>query len=213
MVRKKTKLTKAKQKLVLENQGLVYSVLYRFFPTGKLENYGVNAGTWDDAIQVGLIGLSQAAINFDPKLGYQFSTYAFYAIRREILNWLDNGGIIRVPRYTKDSRFRQKYSEYRKSARTIVSIYASDFSDSEEKDWIIDKKSLPEYDDQQDVLRQQIQLLPPRHRQVVQYRYWNGLHYREIGEKMGISTERARQIADKAICTLKRRLQQQQEFK
>ncbi len=36
----------------------------------------------DDAEQVAMIGLIEAAKRFDPDLGYQFSTYAFYRIRQ-----------------------------------------------------------------------------------------------------------------------------------
>lgn len=52
----------------------------------------------DDAEQIAMIGLIEAARRFDPELGFQFSTYAGYWIRLACQRYgLDSGMHIRVP--------------------------------------------------------------------------------------------------------------------
>lgn len=51
-----------------------------------------------DLINEGIIGLIEARDRFDPDLGYEFSTYATYWVRRNILRALsETGRTIRVP--------------------------------------------------------------------------------------------------------------------
>lgn len=70
-------LTAEQQELAAANVGLVYWVVKR-----------MGQGRDDDALGAGHEGLVAAARNFDPAMGYQFSTYAQVAIRRRIGQYL-----------------------------------------------------------------------------------------------------------------------------
>ena len=74
------KLTDEQQKLVLDNQKLVYHVIKRLNLYNKLEDY----------FDIGLIGLCKAAQTFKPENGSRFSTYAYVCIRNDILMEIRN---------------------------------------------------------------------------------------------------------------------------
>lgn len=67
------------EKLVIENTKLVHAVINRLFPA-----YRGN----DDVISEGLVGLVKAANAFSEDSTVAFSTYAFCAIRNEIIDYL-----------------------------------------------------------------------------------------------------------------------------
>ena len=83
----------AKQRLVEENSGLIWSVARHFF--GR----GVDA---DDLYQIGCIGFLKAIEGFDPGFGTQFSTYAVPKISGEIRRFLRDDGAIKVSRGLKE---------------------------------------------------------------------------------------------------------------
>lgn len=60
---------------VTRNLGLVHWWVNRLGLTGTLA---------DDAISAGTMALARAAASFDPERGFQFSTYAVVAIRRQV---------------------------------------------------------------------------------------------------------------------------------
>lgn len=69
------KMNDEQQKLVLDNQKLVYHVIKQMHLYHKLEDY----------FDVGLIGLCKAAQTFNLENGSKFSTYACICIRNNIL--------------------------------------------------------------------------------------------------------------------------------
>lgn len=73
-----TVATEQQQKLIEQCQGLVRSLALRIH--GKVPpNVDL-----DDLIAYGQVGLSEAARDFDPARGNQFSTYAYYRVRGAI---------------------------------------------------------------------------------------------------------------------------------
>lgn len=67
------------EKLVTENVKLVHSVINRLFPSHRGN---------EDVVAEGLLGLVKAANAFDRDASVAFSTFAFCAIRNEIINYL-----------------------------------------------------------------------------------------------------------------------------
>lgn len=83
---------KAKEILIEENMGLVFSIAKRFY------NRGYDAC---DINQLGVIGLLRAIDNFNPELDVMFSTYAVPMILGEIKRFLRDDGPIKVSRSVK----------------------------------------------------------------------------------------------------------------
>ena len=84
---------KARDTLIEENIGLVWSIVKRF------QNRGVEM---EDLFQIGSIGLIKAVDKFDLSYEVQFSTYAVPMITGEIKRFLRDGGILKVSRSLKE---------------------------------------------------------------------------------------------------------------
>ena len=82
---------KARNTLVEENIGLVYSIVRRFLGRGI---------EMEDLVQIGSIGLIKAVDKFDTGFEVQFSTYAVPMIAGEIKRFLRDDGMIRHPSET-----------------------------------------------------------------------------------------------------------------
>ena len=83
----------AKEQLINENTGLIWSVVRRF--TGR----GTDA---DDLFQLGCLGFLKAVDGFDLEFGTQFSTYAVPKIAGEIRRFLRDDGAVKVSRGIKE---------------------------------------------------------------------------------------------------------------
>ena len=83
----------ARDLLVTENMGLVWSIVRRFSNRGyELE----------DLFQIGSIGLMKAIDKFDLEMDVKFSTYAVPMITGEIRRFLRDDGMIKVSRPLKE---------------------------------------------------------------------------------------------------------------
>ena len=89
----------AREQLVEENMGLVWSVVKRF--TGR--------GTdMEDLFQIGAMGLIKAIDKFDTSFEVKFSTYAVPMIAGEIKRFLRDDGIVKVSRTLKENCWKIK---------------------------------------------------------------------------------------------------------
>ncbi|MGN0360921.1 MAG: sigma-70 family RNA polymerase sigma factor, partial [Hominisplanchenecus sp.] len=79
----------ARETLVEENMGLVYTIARRFQGRGH---------EMEDLIQIGCIGLIKAIDKFDTTFEVKFSTYAVPMIAGEIRRFLRDDGMIKVSR-------------------------------------------------------------------------------------------------------------------
>ncbi|MGI6094705.1 MAG: SigF/SigG family RNA polymerase sporulation sigma factor [Lachnospiraceae bacterium] len=84
----------ARDILVEENMGLVWSIVRRF------TNRGVEL---EDLFQIGSIGLMKAIDKFDTSYEVKFSTYAVPMITGEIKRFLRDDGMIKVSRSLKET--------------------------------------------------------------------------------------------------------------
>jgi len=87
----------ARDTLVEENLGLIWSILKRFQGRGH---------DIEDLFQIGSIGLIKAIDKFDTSFGVKFSTYAVPMITGEIRRFLRDDGIIKVSRTLKETAYR-----------------------------------------------------------------------------------------------------------
>lgn len=88
----------AKEILVKENSGLIWSVVKRFYGRGEQE----------DLYQIGSIGLLKSIEKFDFQYDVKFSTYAVPMIMGEIRRFLRDDGTIKVSRSLKELAYRAK---------------------------------------------------------------------------------------------------------
>lgn len=185
----------------LEHQGLVHMV------ARKYANRGMER---DDLIGWGNVALMMACETFDPSLGYQFSTYAAAAINSRILRALaDHVPFIRVPSYLQ------------KSANAGVADHdpATRLSDAVA---VRGRKRVPEHNLDQPLAATALSRekcpavqaetaeladvilasLPPVEARVLKLRFGIGddpATNKEIGQRIGVSRETVRTIADRAI--------------
>ena len=87
----------AREKMIVENMGLIWSIVRRFAGRGYEQ---------EDLFQIGSIGLIKAVDKFDTSYDVQFSTYAVPMIAGEIKRFLRDDGMIKVSRSMKEIAYK-----------------------------------------------------------------------------------------------------------
>ena len=97
---------KAREQLVEENMGLVWSIVRRFCGRGT---------EMEDLFQIGAMGLIKAIDKFDTAFDVKFSTYAVPMITGEIKRFLRDDGIVKVSRTLKENcwKIRRETEKFR----------------------------------------------------------------------------------------------------
>jgi len=178
-------LIEKRNALVEANQGLVISIA---------KGYANGHVPIEDLIQEGNLGLIVAAERFDTERGCRFSTYAMWWIR---------GFVSRVTR-DKTMNGRKLQS---------LDLPVDEDGDNILADLIPDENAvspceLAEKNELKELITEMISCLKPRERRVIELHFGlNGTpehSLREIGEILGISKERVRQIEVKALGRLRK---------
>jgi len=95
----------AREQVINENVGLVWSIVRRFLGRGQEA---------DDLFQIGVIGLMKAVDKFDLSFEVMFSTYAVPMISGEIKRYLrDNNSLIKMSRSIKENGWKIKAAQER----------------------------------------------------------------------------------------------------
>ena len=92
----------ARDKLVFENTGLIWSMVRRFSGRGH---------DLEDLFQIGCIGILKAIDKFDMSFDVKFSTYAVPMILGEIKRFIRDDGMVKVSRSLKENGWRIKNAE------------------------------------------------------------------------------------------------------
>ena len=92
----------AREQLVTENMGLVWSIVRRFANRGY---------EMEDLFQIGSIGLLKAIDKFDTGFEVKFSTYAVPMITGEIKRFLRDDGMIKVSRTLKETSYKARVAK------------------------------------------------------------------------------------------------------
>lgn len=87
----------AREQMIMDNVGLVWSIVRRFLGRGYEA---------DDLFQIGCIGLMKAIDKFDLSFEVQFSTYAVPMITGEIKRFLRDDGMVKVSRTMKENAWK-----------------------------------------------------------------------------------------------------------
>ncbi|MEW5852458.1 MAG: sigma-70 family RNA polymerase sigma factor [Myxococcota bacterium] len=80
-MKEKDEVLKARDKLVMDNYGLIHMVVQAYRRTGV---------RYEDLVQEGAMGLLRAAETFDPTRNVRFCTYAVYWIRSKVQRFIEH---------------------------------------------------------------------------------------------------------------------------
>lgn len=219
--------SEAKEILVEENAGLIWSVTRRFLGRG-VES--------EDLYQLGCLGFIKAVDGFDLKYGTQFSTYAVPKIAGEIRRFLRDDGAIKVSRSVKEQAAHislvrgklinllgreptlselaeqtgisgEEIAMIETATSSVESIHQpggedgftleSILTDTESEDALIEKVAL----------RQAIAMLPEREKTVISLRYFHSLTQERVARMLSVSQVQVSRIEKRAITQLRELIQ------
>lgn len=90
----------ARDKILIENTGLIWSIVRRFLNRGH---------EGEDLFQIGCIGMLKAIDRFDTEFDVAFSTYAVPMIAGEIRRFIRDDGIVKISRKIKENQMKIMY--------------------------------------------------------------------------------------------------------
>ena len=106
IVRSKNGDKEAREKVITENIGLVWSIVKRFMGRGCEA---------EDLFQIGCIGLMKAVDKFDISYDVKLSTYAVPMIAGEIKRFLRDDSMVKISRVLKENGLKAKIATERMS--------------------------------------------------------------------------------------------------
>lgn len=182
---------KAREKLIVHNLRLVVYIAKKF------ENSGVNI---EDLISIGTIGLIKAVNTFSPEKNIKLATYASRCIENEILMHLRKIASQKI----EVSLDEPLNTDWDGNELMLADVLGSD----------VDEISREiEEDDEKKILREIIENLPEREREIIDMRFGLGekeeLTQKEVADKMGISQSYISRLEKRIIKKLGIRLNAQ----
>lgn len=209
----------AAQTLVIENSGLIWSIVRRYF--GR----GVDS---EDLYQIGCMGLLKAIKSYDEGYGTRFSTYAVPKISGEIRRFLRDDGAVKVSRGLKERAYaihsarlaleqrlgREPYlselseetgltPEEIAGAETAVASAASLNRENGEDGAALEDLISDLYQEERLIeyisLREAIASLPEKERTVIALRYYRGMTQEKTAKILKVSQVQVSRIERKAV--------------
>ena len=217
----------AKAQLVKENEGLVWSVVKRFFSRGQEP---------EDLFQIGCIGLLKSIDKFDFSYNVKFSTYAVPMIMGEVKRFLRDDGMIKVSRTLKEANYKMKQEMIKlqaelnreptleeiakrmemeseevvmvmESGMELESIYQTVYQSDGSDVYLIDK--IKNEDDESEKLVEKMALmegirhLDKREQEFIHMRYFEEKTQAQIAKKFGVSQVQVSRLEKKILETLR----------
>ncbi len=219
--------TEAKDSLIEENMGLIWSVVRKF------SNRGYDS---EDLFQIGAIGLIKCINKFDLNYDVKFSTYAIPMILGEIKRFIRDDGMIKISRPMKEIATKAKYlSEAltKKHGRQptvneiaqeldipvedlvmalsankeVESLYSTIHQGDGSPVYLIDKLEQNNSTDENLVdviaLKDIISRLEPKERQVIVMRYFQDKTQAEVAKEIGVSQVQVSRIEKRVLKSIK----------
>ena len=214
------------EQVLLENNGLIWSVVRRYYGRGVEP---------DDLYQLGCLGFLKAVRGFDPSFGTQFSTYAVPKIAGEIRRFLRDDGPIKVSRGLKDRLVLIRTTQARLLSQTgqeptlselsehtglspediaaaetaadpVISLQAETGEDGLTLEGLLTTGNQEEGMVERITLRAAVSALPERERQVMYLRYYKGLTQTSAARVLGVSQVQISRLERRALERLRKEL-------
>lgn len=220
----------ARDRVVTENIGLVWSIVRRFTNRGH---------ELEDLFQIGSIGLIKAIDKFDTSFDVKFSTYAVPMITGEIKRFLRDDGMIKVSRSLKETAGKVRITREilnnklgreptideigkelgidtedivmaLESNAEVESLYKTIYQGDGNAIYLIDK--LEQAHDENDnmidklALREIIDSLDQKDRDLIQLRYFCDKTQTDIAKELGISQVQVSRLEKKILRIMKERM-------
>ena len=196
-----------RDRLVVDNMPLVWSMVGRFSSSGKDK---------EELFQIGMIGLRQAIDRFDTTYDVRFSTYAVPLILGEIRRFLRDDNPIKVSRTIAEHRkqiqtlqqgqedisvdqivektglTREDVVLAMASARPVTSIYETAYDSGESQVLVVDQLEGKEKPMEEEVVEEQIlalamQALSAEEKRLIQMRFFENMTQTEIAGRLGMT--------------------------
>lgn len=209
----------AKEALIMENSGLIWSVTRRFLGRGTEA---------DDLYQLACLGFLKAVDGFDLSYGTQFSTYAVPKIAGEIRRFLRDDGAVKVSRSIKEQAAAIKLVRNRliteldreptvseisdatgltpeeiataeSATATVESIHQATGDEGFTLESVLTDTNSEEVLLEQMALRQAIEKLPEREAVVIKLRYFHGLTQQRVSKVLGVSQVQVSRIEKRVL--------------
>ncbi len=220
----------ARDVLVMENMGLVYSIAKRFMGRGY---------DMEDITQIGTIGLIKAIDKFDLEQPVMFSTYAVPMISGEIKRFIRDDGMIKISRSIKENSWKIKKAAEQfankngreasveeiseetgisvediavasSAGKEVESIYQTAYQNDGAKVYIVDKLaetsevSANEKLVNHMMLEQLIEGLNDTERQLIRMRYYEDKTQTQVAQKLGISQVQVSRLEKKVLLRMRK---------
>lgn len=209
----------AKETLISENSGLIWSVTRRFLCRGAEA---------DDLYQLACLGFLKAVDGFDLNYGTQFSTYAVPKIAGEIRRYLRDDGALKVSRGIKERAAAVKTARNQlastllreptlseiaektgysiediavaeSATATVESIHQVSGEEGFTLENILTDTQSEDLFLEHMALHQAIDKLPEREATVVKMRYFHGLTQQRVSVVLNVSQVQVSRIEKKAL--------------
>ena len=213
----------AREQLLRENAGLIWSIVRRFYGRGTEP---------DDLYQLGCLGFLKAIDGYDAAYGTQFSTYAVPKIAGEIRRFLRDDGSIKVSRTIKEQAAQLRLLRNRMTLELgrepHLSEIAQDSGLTVQEIAVIDTAMLPADSLQRPAgedgcsleqllpgeaieekiiesvsLEDAISQLEPRQQAVIRMRYFRGMTQDKTAVVLGVSQVQVSRLERRALGRLK----------
>lgn len=213
----------AREKIVVDNMGLIWSVVKRF------TNRGYDP---EDLFQIGSIGLMKAVDKFDLSYDVKFSTYAVPMITGEIKRFLRDDGMIKVSRSLKENAYKIRQAmesfsmEHQREAtldelaqkmnlareeivvameanKDVESLHQPTYQGDGSDILLMDR--IPREENEEErvlnhvILEESMKELAPEEKKLIEYRYFQGKTQQEIAGILHISQVQVSRLEKKIL--------------
>ena len=220
----------ARDRLVSENMGLVWSVVRRFLGRGHEP---------EDLFQIGSIGLLKAIDKFDLAFDVRFSTYAIPMITGEIKRFLRDDGMIKISRSLQEMAAKARTEKEKlgtalgreptleelaaalevepmelavamESGAEVESLYKTIYHGDGNAIYLIDKLEDKKEEDEgvlnRLVVARLLKELKPQEQRLIVMRYYMDKTQTQVAAELGISQVQVSRLEKKILQSMRRRL-------